>query len=104
MKHLFIVNPVAGGRDRTGTLAFLLNGLLGVSEDDLCRDWEASVFSEGNLEFGSSRVERLLAYIGSVGGDNITERCENYARSCGITDAEIAKFRQILLESGEGGS
>lgn len=32
------------GQDRTGSLAFVLNGLLGVSEDELYRDWEASGF------------------------------------------------------------
>ena len=88
----------SGGRDRTGTLAFLLNGLLGVSEDDLCRDWEASIFSEGNLEFGTSRIERLLSGLKRYGGGSITETCERYARSCGIVDSEIAKFRSIMLE------
>ena len=34
-----------GGCDRTGTTAFLLLGLLGVSESDLARDYELSSFS-----------------------------------------------------------
>ena len=34
-----------GGADRTGTYAFLLNGLLGVSYDDLTRDFELTSFS-----------------------------------------------------------
>ena len=46
----------SGGRDRTGTLAFLLNGLLGVPEDDLCRDWESSVFSDAGMKFVSARI------------------------------------------------
>jgi hypothetical protein len=28
-----------------GTLAFLINGLLGVDEEDLCKDYELSSFS-----------------------------------------------------------
>lgn len=33
-----------GGADRTGTYAFLLNGLLGVSYDDLTKDFELTTF------------------------------------------------------------
>ena len=32
------------GADRTGTIAYLLEGLLGVSEEDRYRDYEMSVF------------------------------------------------------------
>lgn len=88
----------SGGRDRTGTLAYLLLGLLGVSEDDASRDWEASAFSEANTEFGSARIGRLSLYLGSLGGRNFTENCEIYAQSCGVTKDEIEAFRAIMLE------
>ena len=87
----------SGGRDRTGTLAFLLNGLLGVEEDDLCRDWEASLFSDPGVSFSSSRLQRLLAYLRKQPGQTMKERIENYARGCGISDEEIAAFRAIML-------
>jgi len=90
----------SGGRDRTGTLAFLLNGLLGVSGEDLCRDWEATVFSEGDVKFGPSRIGRLLKYLQSVGGETVAEQCERYALSCGVTREQIEKFRGIMLEGG----
>ena len=80
----------AGGRDRTGTLSFLLLGLLGVSDEDLCRDWEASVFSEENTEFGSARIERLLGYLMSLGGDSFAEDCEIFAKSCGMKIAGLS--------------
>lgn len=92
-----IVFHCAGGRDRTGTLSFLLLGLLGVADDDLCRDWESSAFSEDNTEFGSARLERLLGYLQSLGGGTFAEDCEIYAHGCGITDEEIARFREIML-------
>lgn len=91
----------SGGRDRTGTLAFLLNGLLGVSEDDLCRDWEATIFGETSGKFSSDRIRRLLDYLKIFDGDTIGERIAAYARACGIGDAEIAAFRDIMLESEE---
>ena len=87
----------SGGRDRTGTLAFLLNGLLGVGEDDLCRDWEASVFSDRGMKFNSGNIQRLLSYLNTMPGDTLQSRIEVYVRGCGITEAEIAAFRAIML-------
>ena len=87
----------SGGRDRTGTLAFLLNGLLGVDEDDLCRDWEASVFSDSGMKFTSGRIQGLLAYLKTMPGDTLKARIETYVKGCGISDAEIAAFRAIML-------
>ena len=90
----------AGGHDRTGTLAFLLNGLLGVEEDDLCRDWEASVFSDAGMKFSSDCIVRLLGYLKTMPGSTLQERIEAYVKGCGVTDAEIAAFRAIMKVSG----
>lgn len=90
----------AGGRDRTGTVAFLLNALLGVSEDDLCRDWEVSAFGDSALTFSTGRIQRLMDFLHSLAGEDICEQAESYARSCGISAAEIAAFRAIMLEGG----
>ena len=92
-----ILMHCSGGRDRTGTLAFLLNGLLGVEEDDLCRDWEASVFSDAGMKFTSDRIVRLLDYLKTMPGSTLQERIEAYVKGCGVTDAEIAAFRAIML-------
>jgi len=88
----------SGGSDRTGTLAFLLNGLLGVAEDDLCRDWEATVFSDAGSKFTSDRLVRLLDYLKTYPGDTLQSRIELYVRSCGVTDGEVAAFRRLMLE------
>lgn len=88
----------SGGRDRTGTLAFILNGLLGVAEDDLCRDWESSVFSDNGMKFTSDRIMGLISYLNTLPGTTMRDRCESYAKSCGITSEEIAAFRAIMLE------
>lgn len=93
-----VVFHCEGGRDRTGTLAFLLLGLLGASDDDLCRDWEASAFSAGGVEFDPARLDRLIAYLVDLGGDSLAEDCEIFAKSCGVTDESIARFREIMLE------
>lgn len=88
----------SGGRDRTGTLAFLLNGLLGVSEEDLCRDWESSIFADDGMKFQFDRLQRLIDYLKSMPGETINERIESYVRGCGVSSDEIAAFRAIMLE------
>ncbi len=88
----------SGGRDRTGTLAFLLNGLLGVSEEDLCRDWEVSIFSDGGGTYTFDRIQRLLDYLKTYPGESLKANIEVYAKSCGVTDDEIAAFRKLMLE------
>ena len=92
-----ILMHCSGGRDRTGTLAFLLNGLLGVSEDDLCRDWETSAFSDAGMKFTSSRIQGLVDYLKTMPGDTLKDRIEAYVRSCGVTAGEIAAYRAIML-------
>ena len=40
-----------GGADRTGTMAFLIEALLGVSESDLAKDYELTTFGPTNRRF-----------------------------------------------------
>ena len=70
-----------------------------VPEDDLCRDWEATVFADGGPKFTSDRIRRLLDCLATFPGDTLQARIEAYARSCGVTDEEIAAFRRLMLES-----
>lgn len=93
-----ILMHCSGGRDRTGTVAFILNGLLGVSEEDLLRDWEFSVFSDESVNFSPARIERLLAYLNSLPGKSLKERITYFVQSCGVPDEEIAAFRKLMLQ------
>ena len=87
------------GQDRTGTLCFLLQGLLGVSDEDKLRDWECTGFANPNTGFRhESRLDPFLKYLATLPGETVNERCESYARSCGVTDEEIAAWRDLLLE------
>ena len=55
-----------GGSDRTGTLAFLIEGLLGVSEEDLSKDYEVTYYSGSNRKRNSSTgwfYKPMIKYI-----------------------------------------
>ena len=101
-----VVFHCSAGQDRTGAVAFELLALLGVSEPDLYRDWEATMFWNGGLGFSTTnRFEKLLAMYRKLPGADWTERAEAYALSCGITRAEIERYRAVMLEGygdGEG--
>ena len=92
------------GRDRTGTLAFVIEALLGVDRNDLMMDYELSVFSvTGTMDNASvsairSNIQATYDYIKTFKGDSYAERTENYLLSIGITAEEIQAIRDILLE------
>ncbi len=99
------------GRDRTGTLVFLLNGLLGVSEDDLLKDYYMSMLSSSagaNYEGCKHSINSLVAYFDNFGCQTLQENIEKYLLSIGITQEEIKHIRYNLLESpapsDDGGS
>ena len=93
------------GRDRTGTLVMLLQGLAGVSKSDIMMDYELSIFSvTGTLDNASidavrSNISATYDYISkSYQGETFAEKVEKYLLSCGMTADEIAAIRDNLLE------
>ena len=95
------------GRDRTGTLVFVIESLLGVKKNMLVMDYELSVFSvTGTLDNASISAikNNILAtydYISSYEGSSFAEKTENYLLSIGITAEEIQTIRDLLLEEVE---
>lgn len=96
-----------GGCDRTGTLAFQLLGLLGVSESDLAKEYELSSFS--NIGFGRLRTTtkevNTYDYVGMVealkaySGNTVADKFYNFATTgCNISADTITNFRNLMLE------
>ena len=97
-----VVMHCVKGADRTGSWAFFLNGLLGVPEADLRYDWEVTHGANGNPLFKHcSRYDRLLAVVEKRSGRTLAEKIVSFAKECGVTDGEIAKWRSMMLEGGE---
>ena len=53
----------AGGADRTGTLAFLIEALMGVSESDLSKDYEITTFAGPNKRLRNYRDDGKETHI-----------------------------------------
>ena len=96
-----------GGCDRTGTLAFQLLGLLGVSESDLAKEYEISSFSD--IGFGRLRntvkatdtydYSGMVAAVKQYDGATITDKFYNFATTgCVISADTITSFRNLMLE------
>jgi hypothetical protein len=88
------------GTDRTGMLAFLVNGLLGVSEDDLYRDFLFSNFAEIGKMRTPSVIVDYKDTVASASGTTLAERIESYLIGAGVEKSDIDALKSILL-SGE---
>lgn len=89
-----------GGADRTGTVAFLVNALLGVDETALIQDYELTSFSiyrirdsEGTTYDFKKFYDKLNDYMGST----LSKKVENYMLSIGVTQTEINNIKAIML-------
>ena len=89
-----------GGADRTGTVSFIVNALLGVDERTLIQDYELTSFSiyelrnyNGTTYQFKDFVEKLKTYE----GDTLQEKTENYLLSIGVTETEIYNIKAIML-------
>lgn len=88
------------GQDRTGAVAFIINGLLGVDLEDLYKDWELSGFWNSRTNFAhSGRFDHLVAGFEKLPGDTMQAKIEHYVRELGFTDKDIEHLRALLLEN-----
>lgn len=89
------------GKDRTGTLAFVLLALLGVEEETICLDWEMSAFHVPELSRMDhpSRYDRLKSCFEAMAGKGFVQKAECYVLSLGFTMAQIQAFRDAMLIS-----
>lgn len=89
------------GTDRTGFFAYLINGLLGVDEEDLYRDYLFSNF--GNIG-GARQLTQLTgsAYVAAIAkcaGDTLSEKIENCLLGVGVPQYQLDAVRSILTEN-----
>lgn len=83
------------GRDRTGTLCYLLEALLGLSEEDLLREYRLSALYYGSLP--PTSMDTFLETMATFAGETMQEKAENYLLSAGVTQWQLEQIRNILL-------
>ena len=93
-----------GGADRTGSLAYVLNGVLGVSRHELETDFESTFYpkipdADPNPKSWrrESHFNTGFAKYGKE-GDTWNKRIILYLRDCGVTMDEINRFREIMQQ------
>ena len=102
-----VYNHCWAGADRTGTFCWLLLGLLRVYQDQMDKDFELTSFSEiggrfrnvfGTQAQPSGIGDLAVNYLATFNGSTLHERIESLWKYIGVTDAEIAQFRSLMLE------
>lgn len=91
------------GADRTGTLACMLEGLLGMSQSDIDKDYELTCFYSGTGTDALARRRNesdwkgLINAINAVSGDTFRDKCVHFAvGTCGMTMADINAYRAAM--------
>lgn len=92
-----------GGGDRTGTIAFLLEAVLGVSQEDAESEYEYSNLSNSGIRLRSSEVwVRFMEKLDEFApGKSIGEKVSAYLYQCGIKEETLEKIRKILLDDAK---
>ena len=93
------------GADRTGTLACVLEGLLGMSQSDIDKDYELTTFYSGSGTDALARRRnetdwtKLINAINAVSGDSFRDKCVHFAvGTCGMTMADINAYRAAMID------
>ena len=97
------------GRDRTGTIAMMILGILGVHEGDISKEYELTQFAPNGWATSSgesTKMTRLVDYKGAANyiwntpceGSEFADHMEAYLLSIGVSQATIDQFRSEMLE------
>ncbi len=94
-----------GGADRTGTVAFMIEGLCGVSEEDLAIDLELTSFASFGYRYrydnGAYIYASMMARMYDYAGDTLQEKFETCARvTMGLTLGQISNIQAINTTEG----
>ena len=101
------------GSDRTGTIAYILLSLLGVSQSDKDKEYELTAFSDEadgkrfrntnyNVTNGNGWYPLIKYFRDNYTGENDNEKVAAWAVANGITAAEINAFRAAMVSGDVG--
>lgn len=85
------------GADRTGMVAIVIEGILGISKSDIDKDYEIT-------SFNCQRERNHIGYIADINilreypGVTFRDKCVYYLLDCGITLEKINAFRNAVID------
>lgn len=85
------------GKDRAGTLIALLEAVLGVPLEDIRRDYGFSWLQQRGRRPDYGKFDKFLEMLAKYPGGNVNEQAVAFVKSAGFTDADIARFRTLML-------
>lgn len=91
------------GADRTGTLACVLEALLGVSQSNIDKDYELTSFyyeraRNGNYQGGTTDWAHLIAQIEALSGDTFRDKVIGFVVGLGFTVDDINAYRHAMID------
>lgn len=91
-----------GGADRTGTVCYLINALLGVDEQTLIEDYEFTTFSYYTIRSSKSGWtqplwEKFTNLLNTFEGNSVNEKVENLLLSIGVEKKDLNSLRKIMI-------
>ena len=93
----------SAGADRTGTVACIIEAVLGVAQSDIDKDYELTCFFSG-VETDTSARRRnesewkgLINAINTYEGSSFMYKAVNFVKSCDIPVKKINAFRKAMI-------
>ncbi len=87
----------SNGHDRTGTICYLLESLLGVTEENKMKDYLLSGLHHSDISEETEEMNKFIAALKEYKGATMQEKVENYLISVGVTPNEISRIKNIFL-------
>lgn len=94
----------SAGADRTGTVACILEAILGVSQSDMDKDYELTCFASGTSTDNYARRRNEADWKGLINqinalsvGTTFRDKVLNWVASLGFTVDEINAFRSAMI-------
>ena len=89
------------GADRTGIATFFLEALLGMSEEDMTKDYLFTQFTKGRdvkiKESDGAEFPQWINKTWACEGDTFAEKMKNHLMSFGIEEEKLEHIREIFI-------